>query len=947
MKEKLEFKILLFGLVTIVAGILLAGFLIIQVERDNMHTVARDRLVSSARIITSSIELTMLEGDAKLSIDLVRRLKSISGFGLNVYNWQGREAFNPDAETVENSFLKSVTTTGIEAVDVEGETLRVYLPLPNKTSCRGCHSIANPVMGAVEATISLRKEYEKMNEFVLYIAVGSLLAIAIIGSVLWQTMRRGVILPLKDLEYSALKMAGGDLSFSTRIRSGDEIGRLDRSIKNSLMSISGILRKVRDISKRIAVTSEMVESESDKAVDNTMLEAEAVVEISSSVEELNVAITEIAESTAGLARAVEETVGTMQEMSKSIDSITNLTHEVSGGVEATSSSIQELSASTRQVAGNAENLAGVSDETLGAVEEIISSIKEVESRARESARLSEKATKDASTLGVSSISRTREGMDSIREHVSRAAKVIGRLEGRSEEIGNVVNVIEDIADQTTLLALNASILAAQSGEHGKGFSVVANEIKDLAERTVFSTREIDNLINTVRREVAEAVEAMGESMKSVDEGLRLSKEASGALKRILESSRKSSEMSDYIERATTEQGSTARYVSRATERVRTMVEEIARATAEQSRGVNLIITATEKMRDAARKAKRATEQQASGSRQVAETVGSISDMTRQISRAINEQKAGSNQILSSVGKIKDIPDQTRELAFGINKALRDLSRDSDLISMEMERFRLYETGDVITFGVVPFEAPADLVRKLAPLLNYLGDKTGRKFELRVAPDFDTAVAELGQGITQMCFMTSLTYIKAHRSSGARLMVRSMAGGKPFHRSAIVVRRESGIKSPADLKRRSVAFVDANSASGYLVPRAMLLDEGVDLDSLSYHNFLGSHADVAKAVLKGGFDGGGVMESTAESFSGQGLEILKLSGEIPVFNISSGPSMKAGDREAVNSALLGLRDGSPEAKAVLGSAGGKLTGFIESSDEEYDPVGDLASRLGVL
>ena len=99
-------------------------------------------------------------------------------------------------------------------------------------------------------------------------------------------------------------------------------------------------------------------------------------------------------------------------------------------------------------------------------------------------------------------------MDNIKKAVEASAEVINRLGKRSQEIGQILKVIDEVTDQTGLLALNAAILAAQAGEHGKGFSVIAEEIKDLAERTTASTQEIAGLIVTVQKEVGQSVQAM-------------------------------------------------------------------------------------------------------------------------------------------------------------------------------------------------------------------------------------------------------------------------------------------------------------------------------------------------------------------------------------------------------------------------------------------------------
>ena len=119
---------------------------------------------------------------------------------------------------------------------------------------------------------------------------------------------------------------------------------------------------------------------------------------------------------------------------------------------------------------------------------------------------------------------------------------------KTAAIGNILNVIDDVAEQTNLLALNAAILAAQSGEHGKGFAVVADEIKDLAERTGASTKEISELIRAVQEQSKNAVTAMHRGVKNVEEGVRLGQDAETALKKIQESSQKSTHMVKAIAR---------------------------------------------------------------------------------------------------------------------------------------------------------------------------------------------------------------------------------------------------------------------------------------------------------------------------------------------------------------------------------------------------------------
>ena len=426
--------------------------------------------------------------------------------------------------------MKKIISTKAPIVIEDVKKYTFYKPLENTPSCKGCHSQKGDILGAVKVSLSIEKEYERAKKSVITVILLTIAGTLGFSLVLWLMLRKMVISPIKTMEKAALKLAEGDLSFDVDIKSKDEIALLSSSIKESVSSVGRILQRIKDISERVTRVVETVGKDSKKVLDGTQLETEAIADISSSVEELNAAISEITESTEGLAASAEETAASMNEIATSIGHVKNNTHDLSVAVDATSSSIAELSATIKEVANNADNLSIATDETLSAMEEMRSSVKEVEASAKESAKLSQKVMTDASTFGMGSIEKTIEGMKNIKSSVEKTNDFVKKLGVRSEEIGKILNVIDDITDQTTLLALNAAILAAQAGEHGKGFSVVAEEIKDLAERTAFSTQEIGSLIQSVQQEVKGTVQAMGEGLKSVDEGLKLSREASDALK---------------------------------------------------------------------------------------------------------------------------------------------------------------------------------------------------------------------------------------------------------------------------------------------------------------------------------------------------------------------------------------------------------------------------------
>jgi methyl-accepting chemotaxis protein len=278
------------------------------------------------------------------------------------------------------------------------------------------------------------------------------------------------------------------------------------------------------------------------------------------------------------------------------------------------------------------------------------SIDQVQSNANETARLSEEVAQDAER-GAEAILKTIGEIYRIKESSQEAVAVISNLGSRIEAIGQILNVIDDVAEQTNLLALNAAIIAAQAGEHGKGFAVVADEIKDLAERAGASTKEIADLIKTIQAESKNAIQAVERGALNVDRGVEVSNEAERALKKILESSQKSTNMVRAIARATVEQAKGSKQVTDAIGRIAETVQQIAAATAEQARGSELIMKSGEKMRAISQQVERSSQEQTRGGRQITQAIEAINHMVVQLNGAHRNHIRGVDQASAAARRI--------------------------------------------------------------------------------------------------------------------------------------------------------------------------------------------------------------------------------------------------------------------------------------------------------
>lgn len=233
--------------------------------------------------------------------------------------------------------------------------------------------------------------------------------------------------------------------------------------------------------------------------------------------------------------------------------INNTAEQVSQSSERTQLKAVELAKASEH---QAQEIAGVS----ASINEMAVSIDKVSNNATESAIVAERSV-DIAYNGAEVVQRSIEGMNVIRNQIQETSKRIKRLGESSQEIGDIVSLINDIADQTNVLALNAAIQASMAGEAGRGFAVVADEVQRLAERSAKATKQIETLVKTIQADTNEAVMSMESTTSEVVRGARLAKDAGEALEEVQNVSNTLSDLIQNISNAAQQQAESAGHIS--------------------------------------------------------------------------------------------------------------------------------------------------------------------------------------------------------------------------------------------------------------------------------------------------------------------------------------------------------------------------------------------------
>ncbi len=374
------------------------------------------------------------------------------------------------------------------------------------------------------------------------------------------------------------KVASGDLTVNVRARSEqDSLGK----------SIASMIQSLRQVIESLAVNANNLQEAASQL-------AEIATESGQATNQIAATVQQVAKGAAQQSQSVNRTAASVEQMTRAINGVARGAQEQAISVAKASTLTGQISTTVQQVAGNAQVLLKSADES-----------------------------RQAALEGAKTVGETVRGMAEIKNKVSVSALRVEEMGKRSQQIGAIVETIEDIASQTNLLALNAAIEAARAGEHGKGFAVVADEVRKLAERSSQATKEIAGLVKSIQQSVQEAVSAMNDGAQEVESGVEKAEQAGQSLTAILKSA----------------------------DAVREQAELTAKAAKQMDLAANELVGAMDSVSAVVEQNTAATEEMSASAQEVTESIENIASVSEENSAAIEEVSASAEQMSAQAQEV--------------------------------------------------------------------------------------------------------------------------------------------------------------------------------------------------------------------------------------------------------------------------------------------------------
>jgi methyl-accepting chemotaxis protein len=498
----------------------------------------------------------------------------------------------------------------------------------------------------------------------------TILIAAALGLAAGLYISRSITQPLNDVTRAALGIAEGDINQTIVIQRNDEIGSL-ASAFGRMTSYIRAIAEAQDLLSQgdltVAITPKSEKDVLGQAFVRMIANLRGLIGgLSENIGQLNTASGQLAAAANQTGEATGQISATIQQIAKGIQTQTESINQTATSVSQMKRAIDGVAHGAQEQAASVSNVSNLTNHITESIQMVSSKAKNGEAKAKETTLVARN--------GVKIVGMTLVGMNTLKEKVNNSAIKVSQMGESSQKIGAIVSTIDDIASQTNLLALNAAIEAARAGEHGKGFAVVADEVRKLAEKSAHATREIAELVKSIDVMVTEAIKAMNEGKQAAESSAVQALEAGKSLDNILAAVDEVNVQVRAIAESAGQIDSSSGEMINSVDNVNAIVEENTASTEEMAASSNEVTSAVENIASVSEENSAAVEEVSASSEEVSAQIQEVSQAAQNLSEM-------ARSLQSLVARFKLEPEQRTATTGGMDaETLEQAARTPELIA---------------------------------------------------------------------------------------------------------------------------------------------------------------------------------------------------------------------------------------------------------------------------
>jgi len=558
-----------------------------------------DLRLAVTRHMLASTEAEFKEHEASFNLAKQKGSESLEALGLLLVTGSGRELYDSLIGQYQGQFMSIMNNLiTLSRTGASPEILEAYRRQGSDAGDKLVETL-DELIAEIEA-----HTHEVVSRSMEAAAIGRIAAIAVlvvlslVGLGIGFRIANDISKPVRELVRIMNKTASGDLTEEVVVTSSDEIGNLMKAFGDMTRNLRNVIAEAVLSAHTVAGTSQ---------------------ELAASAEQSSIAVCEISSVIGQMSAGIEEQTASTSETAISVHQLNEAIAQVAKGAESQVQSVHRASS--------------VLDNMKRFIDEAIEALRKVNSASRRSA--------ESARRGGESIENIIIGMVHIREAADTVAATVDELNKHSEDICGILEVIDDIADQTNLLALNAAIEAARAGEHGRGFAVVADEVRKLAERSSTETKAITNLVTRVRQASDKAVKAINIASEQVEAGGALTVEAKSVLEEIVQN---------------------ASHIETLISNLMQLGQDLAEAGNNAAKSMEEIVSISEENTASA-------EEMAASSEEVGQAIDNITSVSEEAAASVEEIVTSAEQVNVSINQIAALAGELANMAAKLQEAV--------------------------------------------------------------------------------------------------------------------------------------------------------------------------------------------------------------------------------------------------------------------------------------